>query len=69
MPVRFVAQEAVHGLDPLPDLAEKIAWAETNPQTMANIVHNAKKFATNHLSEHAQPCCSLQLLDGCSPLL
>lgn len=61
IPVRFDAQEAANKL--LPDLIEKIAWAEANPKTMANIVHNANKFATTHLSEHALSCYSLQLLD------
>ena len=61
IPVRFDAQEAAH--DPLTDLIEKIAWAEANPKTMANIVHNANKFATTHLSERALSCYALQLLD------
>jgi len=30
---------------------------------VANIMHNANKFATTHLSEHAISCYSLQLLD------
>jgi len=61
IPVQFDAQAAAH--NPLPDLVEKIAWAEANPKVVANIMHNANKFATTHLSEHSLSCYSLQLLD------
>ena len=50
-------------VDPLPDIVEKVAWAEQNPQTVATIVENANVFAMKYLSEHALTCYSLQLID------
>ena len=61
IPVRFDVHHT--DTDPLPDLLNKIAWAEANPKVVAGIVHNANKFATTHLSEHALSCYSFQLLD------
>ena len=50
-------------IDPLPDIVEKIAWAEQNPQIVATIVDNANAFAMKFLSEHALTCYSLHLLN------
>ena len=61
IPIQYDVNQAES--DPLPDLVEKLAWAEANPKLIANIVHNANKFATTHLSEHALSCYSFQLLD------
>ena len=61
IPLRYDAQHAND--DPLPDLVDKITWAEANPKLVAKIIHNANKFAATHLSEHALSCYSFQLLE------
>ena len=62
IPVRY---DSRHAENPLPDLKDRIAWAEANPQMVAEIiiVHNANHFAKSHLSEHAISCYSMQLLN------
>ena len=48
--------------DPLPDIMQKLAWAERNPLIMAKVVPNTNHFAATHLSDHALTCYSIRLL-------
>ena len=61
IPIRYDAHHAQD--NPLPDLEERILWAEANPASVASIIHNANQFASTHLSEHAIFCYSFQLLE------
>ncbi|DBA77468.1 TPA: hypothetical protein ACH3X1_009293 [Trebouxia sp. C0004] len=60
IPVRYLDYETD---DPLHDVITKIEWAERHPRKVQDIVRNANKFATSHLSDHAITCYSVQLLD------
>ena len=60
IPVRLLRHEPQ---DPLQDINDKVAWAESNPDKVAKIVKNANQFAVMHLSEHALTCYSVQMLD------
>ena len=51
------------------DLAAKVAWAEDNPQRVADIVKEANKFASHYLSKHGQQCFAMHLLDNYSRMI
>ena len=51
------------------DLAAKVAWAEDNPQSVADIVKEANNFASHYLSKHGQQCFAMQILDRYSRMI
>lgn len=51
------------------DLAEKVAWAESNPDRVEAIVREANAFAARYLSKRGQQCFAIQLLNEYANLL
>ena len=51
------------------DLAAKVAWAEENPQRVAEIVKEANLFASHYLSRQGQQCFAMQFLDRYSRMI
>ena len=51
------------------DLAEKVAWAENNPNSIQRIVRAANLFAKRYLSKQGQQCFAMQMLDRYARLL
>ena len=51
------------------DLAEKVAWAERNPDRIKRIVREANAFARKYLSKQGQQCFAMQILDGYARML
>ncbi|EIE21194.1 hypothetical protein COCSUDRAFT_43516 [Coccomyxa subellipsoidea C-169] len=69
IPVRFSAAGLPEGGLGQVDLAEKVAWAEENPQRVAAIVREANAFARKYLSRQGQECYAMQMLDAFARLL
>ncbi len=51
------------------DLAAKVAWAEENPNRVAEIIKEANNFADHYLSKQGQQCFAMQLLDRYSRMV
>lgn len=51
------------------DLATKVAWAEDNPDRVADIVKEANGFASHYLSKQGQQCFAMQTLDRYSRMI
>ena len=51
------------------DLAEKVAWAEKNIDSIQRIVRAANAFAKKYLSKHGQQCFAMQMLDRYARML
>ena len=68
IPVRFSAAGGTEGVGQV-DLAEKVRWAEENPERVAAIVREANAFARFHLSRQGQECFAMQMLDAYARLL
>lgn len=69
IPVRFSAAGLPEGGFGQVDLADKVAWAEENPQRVAAIVREANAFARKYLSRQGQECYAMQMLDAFARLL